>query len=214
MGNMGERCAEDLGFIVVVLLVAWLLGFLIAWLIRASKIKELQLEIDDLKNNNNRLRADLESLQVKAENCEKELGRVNELNEALNSKLNKMYVELENCEKESANLSNRLLTYEKVPFDADAAKEAMGKAVNEDDLTVIEGIGPKISELLNSAGITNWAELSDSSVDKLREILKEAGTRFGVHKPDTWSRQAGMAARGEWKALKEWQDYLDGGKEV
>lgn len=211
---MGEKFAADLGFIVVVLLVAWLLGFLIAWLIRASKIKDLQLEIDDLKNKNNRLRADLESLQVKADNCEKELGRVNELNEALNGKLNKMYVELENCEKESAALSNRLLSYEKVSFDSDAAKAAMGKAVKEDDLTVVEGIGPKISELLKDAGIASWSALSATTVDKLRDLLKEAGSRFGVHKPDTWSRQAGMAARGEWKALKEWQDYLDGGKEA
>ena len=211
---MGERFAADLGFIVIVIVVSWLLGFLIAWLIRTSKIKDLKLEIEDLKNKNNRLRADLESLQVKSDNCEKELARVNELNEALNSKLNKLYVDLEECEKQSADLSNRLLAYEKVSFDANAAQAAMGFKVEEDDLSVVEGIGPKISELLNKDGINSWADLSGTNVDKLREILKNAGSRFGVHKPDTWSRQAGMAARGEWEALKKLQDYLNGGKEV
>lgn len=211
---MGERFAADLGFIVVVILVAWLLGFLIAWLIRTSKIKDLNLEIEDLKNKNNRLHADLESLQVKADNCEKELRRVNELNEALNSKLNKLYIEIEECEKQSAALSNRLLTYEKVAFDPDAAKQMMGVTVKEDDLTVVEGIGPKISELLHNAGIDSWSALSALTLEKLRTILKEAGSRFSVHKPDSWSRQAGMAARGEWGALKEWQDSLEGGKEA
>ncbi|HKK89143.1 MAG TPA: hypothetical protein VJ917_09855 [Saprospiraceae bacterium] len=211
---MGERFAADLGFIVIVILVAWFLGFLIAWLIRTSKIKDLKLEIEELKNKNNRLRADLESLQVKADNCEKELGRVNELNEALNSKLNKLYADIEECEKQSAALSNRLLAYEKVPFDRDAAKKMMGVTVKEDDLTVVEGIGPKISELLHNSGIDSWAALSAVNLEKLRTILKEAGSRFSVHKPDTWSRQAGMAARGEWSSLKDWQDYLDGGKEV
>lgn len=40
-----------------------------------------------------------------------------------------------------------------------------------DDLKAIEGIGPKIEGLLNSAGIKTWRELADSSVEVLREIL-------------------------------------------
>jgi len=33
-----------------------------------------------------------------------------------------------------------------------------------------------------------------------------------MHDPTTWPQQAGMAAKGEWDALKTWQDELQGGK--
>jgi large subunit ribosomal protein L21 len=34
----------------------------------------------------------------------------------------------------------------------------------------------------------------------------------GSHDPETWPKQAGMAASGDWDGLKKWQDELDGGK--
>jgi len=83
-----------------------------------------------------------------------------------------------------------------------------------DDLKAIEGIGPKIAEHLNNAGITTYAGLAGASVDKLKEILSAAGPRYKSHNPTTWPRQAQMAADGKWDELKVWQDELDGGKEV
>ncbi len=43
--------------------------------------------------------------------------------------------------------------------------------------------------------------------------FKEAGSRYKVHDPTSWPKQAGMAASGEWEQLKEWQDSVRGGKE-
>ncbi|TVR84062.1 MAG: 50S ribosomal protein L27 [Saprospirales bacterium] len=81
-----------------------------------------------------------------------------------------------------------------------------------DDLKIIEGIGPKIAELLNNSGITTYAALAAATVDHLRSLLDEAGGRYRVHDPGTWPQQAQMAADGKMTELKEWQDDLKGGK--
>ena len=81
-----------------------------------------------------------------------------------------------------------------------------------DDLKKIEGIGPKIASLLKAAGIVTFADLSKASKKKLTTVLQEAGTRFKMHDPTTWPKQAKMAAKGDWTALKAWQDELNGGK--
>lgn len=99
-------------------------------------------------------------------------------------------------------------------FDADAAKSALGKAIKQDDLTMVEGIGPKIAEILSTAGIATWAELAKADSDNLRDILAGAGDRYKMHDPGTWAKQAELAAAGKWTELAEWQDKLDGGREA
>lgn len=96
------------------------------------------------------------------------------------------------------------------PAKAPAAKKpAAGKA---DKLTTIEGIGPKISELLTNDGIATFADLADAKVEKLSEILAAAGSRYTMHKPDSWPQQAALARDGKMDELKALQDKLDGGK--
>lgn len=81
-----------------------------------------------------------------------------------------------------------------------------------DDLKIVEGIGPKIEELLFKAGITTYGQLAATSVQQLKDILAEAGPRFLMHDPGTWSAQALLAANGEWDNLKAYQDFLNAGK--
>lgn len=99
-----------------------------------------------------------------------------------------------------------------VSFDADAAKAAFGKKIKQDDLTVVEGIGPKIKELFHNFDINTWAKLGDTSVEKCQEVLNSGGKRFEIHRPGTWPKQAEMAALGKWSELKKWQDEHDYGK--
>ena len=87
-------------------------------------------------------------------------------------------------------------------------------AADPDDLTKIEGIGPKIAEVLNNGGITTFAALAGASADSIKEMLTNAEGNFASHEPTTWPAQAQMAADGEWDKLKKWQDELDGGKEA
>lgn len=100
-----------------------------------------------------------------------------------------------------------------VPFDAAAAKGVYGKKrIKEDDLTIVEGIGPKISELFHNHDIKTWAALASTSVEKCQEVLNSGGKRFEIHRPGTWPMQAEMAALGKWAELKKWQDEHDYGK--
>jgi DNA-directed RNA polymerase subunit beta' len=88
-----------------------------------------------------------------------------------------------------------------------------GKPLAEpDDLTKIEGIGPKIGEILTAAGLSTFGLLAATSADKVKEILEAAEGNFAAHDPTTWPQQAQMAADGNWDQLKKWQDELDGGR--
>lgn len=90
--------------------------------------------------------------------------------------------------------------------------ETNAPKIDSDDLTKIEGVGPKISEILQENGITSFSVLGDTKVEKLNEILSEAGSRYKSHDPKTWPEQAKLAADGKWDELKKLQDELDGGR--
>lgn len=80
-----------------------------------------------------------------------------------------------------------------------------------DDLTCIEGIGPKISGLLQAAGIVTFAHLASTDVKRLKQIIAEAGLT-ALADPTTWPEQAGLAATGQWDALETLQEELKGGR--
>ncbi|WP_194765920.1 hypothetical protein [Tamlana sp. I1] len=92
-----------------------------------------------------------------------------------------------------------------------AAKEE--EPVVKQDLTKIEGIGPKIEGLLNNKGIISYKQLSNTKIDFLEAMLVEAGPAFITHRgmTRTWPAQANLADLGEWEELKNWQDVLKGG---
>ena len=106
---------------------------------------------------------------------------------------------------------------EVAPMAEVAVEEAPAKKAKKtdagDDLKKIEGIGPKIAELFNAEGIMTFAQLSETSTEKMQEILAAAGSRYASHNPGTWAKQAAMAATGQWDELKAWQDEMNGGKE-
>ncbi len=87
------------------------------------------------------------------------------------------------------------------------------KVDGADDLKKIEGIGPKIAEIFNNDGILTFAQLAETSTEKMQELLNAAGSRYASHNPGTWAKQAAMAAAGQWDELKAWQDEMNGGKE-
>ena len=81
-----------------------------------------------------------------------------------------------------------------------------------DDLTRIAGIGPKISNVLQGAGISTYAQLAVSDADWLRHVLDKSGIRLAD--PGTWPEQARLAAAGDWDALKRLQGQLKGGRRM
>lgn len=95
---------------------------------------------------------------------------------------------------------------------AASPKPAVAKATTvkpkSDDLKKIEGIGPKIAEILTAAGIDSFAKLAKADVARLKEILNEAGSRYASRNPTSWPEQATLAAKADWDALKTLRERL------
>jgi large subunit ribosomal protein L17 len=89
---------------------------------------------------------------------------------------------------------------------------AKPSATGGDNLTLIEGIGPKAAEVLTAGGIDSFATLAATSAEKVKEILEAANARVGHLDPTTWAQQAQLAADGKMDELKTLQDSLNGGK--
>ncbi len=79
-----------------------------------------------------------------------------------------------------------------------------------DDLKRVEGIGPKISAMLQKAGVTTFAQLAATPVAELKAILDAARIRSAD--PGTWPEQAALAAAGQWETLATLHGELKGGR--
>ena len=86
---------------------------------------------------------------------------------------------------------------EKKPVKKAEPKVEVKVETKSDDFKVIEGVGPKIAEILNEAGINTYADLAAASVDSLQEILVNAGSRYASKNPSTWPQQAKQIAGGK-----------------
>lgn len=96
-------------------------------------------------------------------------------------------------------------------YDTAASINALYPA-DHTDLTIIEGIGPRIESLLREAGINTWDDLAEADLEQLTNLLNAHNLQF--HNPSTWTAQARLAAGGHWELLKEYQEQLKGGQDV
>ncbi len=88
--------------------------------------------------------------------------------------------------------------------------EATTELAEPEDLTRIEGIGPKINALLHGNGFRTYADVARADATVLKQVLVDAGLR--IHDPSTWPEQAALAAAGRWDALAELQARLKAGR--
>jgi predicted flap endonuclease-1-like 5' DNA nuclease len=96
-------------------------------------------------------------------------------------------------------------------IDVGAARSAGFNLKHADDLTIIEGIGPKTEELFRSHGVTGFAQLAQLATADMLAILDQGGPHFKFANPVSWARQASLAAENRWAELKALQDELIGG---
>jgi len=193
-----------------------------------NKIAEMELQLSKSRNTNAELEANFANL--KSDFGELELRLRTNQNEtdditAYSVRIEELKKQLEESENKSIKLEKDYKKLKKKYDDTTiiplakvekpkkkVKKVTKPKVVKEDDLTKIEGIGPKIQSLLKEAGIRTWKQLSKTPTPKLRKILTDAGSRFKMHNPGTWAEQALLASEGRWEDLKKWQDELDGGR--
>lgn len=167
---MAERFTADLFFILFVLIIAALLGFLIGYLLRRNK-KIPCLQCPDFEKEITDLKLQLAALKSEAS--------------------------------------------QQFSFDATKARDVFGFRISENDLKIVEGIGPKISDILVRRGISTWKALSVADPMTIKDyLLQDGGDQYRIHVPDTWPYQAKLAYEGRWDELKALQDNLIGGKKA
>ncbi len=95
------------------------------------------------------------------------------------------------------------------PATGDSVKKVpTGAGSPEKDLQKISGIGPKVSVLLVEAGIINYQDLANANVERLRDILNAAGTRYAMIDPATWPKQAAYLEKGDSEGLARYLESL------
>ena len=78
-----------------------------------------------------------------------------------------------------------------------------------DNLTLINGIGEKISSVLIHAGIDTFAKLATTGTDEIMKILDKENPRLlRLTNPSTWPEQARVAAARDWEALSNLQNSI------
>lgn len=88
--------------------------------------------------------------------------------------------------------------------------EAHEEKKSADDLTKLEGIGPKVAKVLNGIEIVSFTDLAGAEVAKVQEALDAAGMQY--MNPEGWIDQAKLAAAGDTEGLAKLQDELKGGR--
>lgn len=101
-----------------------------------------------------------------------------------------------------------LASLNKKPTEAPAHTHVEEK--HEDDLEIIEGIGPKVAKVLKEGGIHSFADLAHTSPEKVNELLKAA--KLNMLDSAGWIDQAALAAKGDMDGMKKMQEEMKGGR--
>jgi len=183
-------------------IVPFILGWLAAWIFH--KVDSLKSTIGELTTDNGELNAKVNTLTSDNTDLKVKITQLDAEIENLNGQIRKVKNDLIICESERNILKGNQQKPATVMF--------AGAKVKYDNLEIVEGIGPKIAELLKAAGIDTWLALAESTADKIREILDGGGSAFQMHDPSTWPAQARLAENGDLDGLKKLQDELNAGK--
>jgi large subunit ribosomal protein L27 len=68
--------------------------------------------------------------------------------------------------------------------------EAPKAETEADDLKKLEGVGPKLAEILAEGGFSTYASIAAASVEDIQKVLEAAGSRYASKDPAPWIDQA------------------------
>lgn len=194
MYSLVSFCDLQLWQIILSWVLPFLLGFFLGWLLWGNFKRRYKKAIND--------RDDFEQLSVDLE-----------------AKLDEC-IKMKEDQQDVIDILRKRLAESKVveSLKAKTVQPALGisldvfKKIDEANLQIIEGIGPKMSEFLHGKGINNWKTLGEYDEDYLKKLMSEEGGRYRIINPETWPKQATLAASGNWNELISYQKQLSGGK--
>lgn len=220
---------ENVYEISISLVVGLILGALIFWLYsrriiseREEYIKNLETSvIDKVENLNDRVKdqdAKIESLKSQLDEKEETISNQNIQIQKLDDFINVLKTNVTELENQSANELNRAETAETrvdalenklIEKEQELATLLARTSAMQDDLTVLDGIGPKVSSILRLAGVNSFQRLADIDENRIREILEaENPGLLQLTDPTTWPEQARIAAEGDWESINSLKDVL------
>jgi predicted flap endonuclease-1-like 5' DNA nuclease len=181
-----------------------------------GKYSKLQGEFDANKASVGKLQSDLDATASTVGNLRSDLDKANAGLSAKTAEASRLSAELADLRAKLSLAEGQAKTsgVAAAAAGALAAAGAFGFAPQkngEDDLIIIEGIGPKIKELLHADGIKTFKALAETPIERVQGILDAAGPNFRLANPASWAKQARMCADGNWEALKKYQDDLNAG---
>lgn len=178
---------------------------------KSEVIKIYQAAHERCMKKNDKLKSELREAKKKIKLLEKAILKIN--NKIARSKL-KAVAKKVATKKKTAGIKKEAVKAAPVKKVAGAAKASPDPATPPvDNLKLIEGIGPAIERHLKSVGINSFAVLGKTPARKIKAILLErGGSRYSVHDPSSWSRQAKLALAGKMEELKALQIELKAGK--
>jgi large subunit ribosomal protein L27 len=83
------------------------------------------------------------------------------------------------------------------------------KYLKDDNFQIFEGINPKVEAILKKAAFYRWEDLARASYTELKIVMHDAGPRFRVHNPRSWSKQAKLALEDKWAELIDFQKEIN-----
>jgi len=195
---------------------------------RKEEANELETKASELETKASEMETKASELETKASEMENKASELETRTDNLSVSLEKQVSELENelssfreekveLEEKTRDLAQALEEVKSVDRQRNIEQEIASQAVKTGpriyNLKIIEGIGPKIEQILKEEGIDSFVKLSHADPDEIRTMLiRNGGSAFRVHDPRSWPEQAKLAADEEWTELKEYQEKLIGGK--
>ncbi len=197
-----------------------------------GQIQLLKNELESAKLQNKNINKSLNSLMAELENAKSDVPDPNNDISLLKNTIKELKLDnldLQNqlkasnearlkAEIEADKYRKQTLTDTSYSDEATSEKETPSSApdyatlLDSCDLKIVEGVGPKIESLLNAGGLNNWADLAHTDPSRIQSILNEAGPRYRVHDPKTWTKQARLAHENKWPELIAIQKGLGGTK--
>jgi predicted flap endonuclease-1-like 5' DNA nuclease len=165
-----------------------------------TRARDTEASVGELKKRLKTQETELEGLRAQSSQRDKtirdQIARIKESHNSINHLKAKManleknnldsLARAEDAESRVGDLGNLVEEKEREI----AALQARTRAM-QDDLTIIVGIGPRVSSILRSAGITTFEKLAIAEESKLRDILEaENPSLLRLTDPSTWSEQA------------------------
>jgi predicted flap endonuclease-1-like 5' DNA nuclease len=197
--------------------LAWLLPFLIGlgigWLFWGKfkdMVDSLEAEVKNLRLKIQGLEADLAACKSARSEADGNVallrGRIREMEAAGTIKSGAVKVDTA-----TASIAAGVASKPIASGSADSGDKWFA-AIGTGKLQIIEGIGPKMEEVLIENGINDFNALAVATSASLRTILDKYGDKYRIIDPNTWPQQAALANSRSWNDLISLQKTLDTGR--